>query len=45
MESTMLAISEYVQSGKSVDDDEEMQKYRVTDEYIKNARVKVKQEK
>jgi len=44
MESTMLAISEYVQSGKSVYD-EEMQKYRVTDEHIKNARVKVKQEK
>jgi hypothetical protein len=41
----MLAIREYVQSGKSVDDDEEMQKYRVTGEHIKKAREKVKPEK
>ena len=44
-ESVMLAIREYVQSGKSVDDDEEMQKYRVTGEHIKKAREKVKPEK
>ena len=44
-ESIMLAIREYVQSGKSVDDDEEMQKYRVTGEHIKKAREKVKPEK
>ncbi|KAF5423297.1 MAG: transitional endoplasmic reticulum ATPase [Candidatus Methanocomedens sp.] len=44
-ESIMLAIREYVQSGKSVDDDEEMQKYRVTGNHIKEAREKVKPEK
>ncbi len=44
-ESVMLAIREYVQSGKSVDDDEEMQKYRVTGEHIKKAREEVKPEK
>ncbi|KAF5420306.1 MAG: transitional endoplasmic reticulum ATPase [Candidatus Methanocomedens sp.] len=44
-ESIMLAIREYVQSGKSVDDDEEMQKYGVTGNHIKEAREKVKPEK
>jgi transitional endoplasmic reticulum ATPase len=44
-ESIMLAIREYVQSGRSVDDDEEMQKNRVTGEHIKKAREKVKPEK
>ncbi|MBC2699451.1 MAG: AAA family ATPase [ANME-2 cluster archaeon] len=44
-ESIMLAIREYVQSGKLVDDDEEMQKYRVTGNHIKKAREKVKPEK
>jgi transitional endoplasmic reticulum ATPase len=44
-ESVMLAIREYVQSGKSVDDDEEMKKYRVTGKHIKKAREKVKPEK
>ena len=44
-ESVMLAIREYVQSGKSVDDDEEMQKYRVAGKHIKKAREEVKPEK
>lgn len=44
-EAVMLAIRDYIQSGKSADDEEEIKKYKIGPDHFKRAKDKVKPEK
>lgn len=44
-EAVMLAIREYIQSGRSAEDEEEMGTYKLTSEHLKKAKERVRPEK